>query len=67
MDAETIPFPDAENHARRSLILVESPTHWVVIPRNDPRLEVGSTFEHGGELWTVTWDSDHGFADQPSH
>ena len=43
------------------LILVESDSLWVLTARFDPRLTVGAVFELAGELWTVTWESDHGF------
>jgi len=43
------------------LILVESSTEWVLAPKFDPSLQVGSAFEILGTLWHVTWESDEGF------
>ena len=63
MDAERTTIPSGNRLIDSPLVLVESATHWVLTRRLDSRLEVGSSFEHHGEVWTVTWDSDHGFAD----
>ena len=43
------------------LILVEAEGEWVLTPRFDPRLQVGSQFRLLGLVWTVTWDSETGF------
>ena len=49
------------------LILVESTSEWVLTPKFDPRLEVGSVFEYLGSLWMVTWESRAGFGADQAH
>ena len=43
------------------LVLLESAREWILSPKFDPRLSVGTVFEHLGIVWTVTWDSADGF------
>jgi hypothetical protein len=63
MDADSTTIPSGDRLVDSPLVLVESATGWVLTRRLDSRFEIGSCFEHHGEVWTVIWDSDHGFVD----
>ena len=43
------------------LILVESSSEWVLAPKFDDDLQVGSVFEILGTEWRVIWESHEGF------
>jgi len=47
----------------RGIILMESESEWLLLPKFDPRLQVGTSFEHLGLRWVVTWESTEGFGD----
>jgi hypothetical protein len=52
---------DKAGQSGEGLVLLESAKEWILTPKFDPRLRVGTKFEHLGIVWTVTWDSGEGF------
>ncbi len=51
--------------AGKTLVLIETASHWFLAPKLDPELEPGVRFLYNERMWTVIWDSDQGFGEHP--